>query len=388
MPRVGLVALDTDAKWIGGRYYLHHLIRCVRMQRALDSTRLVDVWWGKPGPADAFQDVRELLDRPVVIQPPLGLMRRALRYARRRVSRTAGAGDLFRAQDVSVLFPIPPCEDPGIPYVFWLPDFQYIHMPELFDTTLRAFYESHYTKHVEAANAVVLSSEHAAADFRRHYPRHARKAHIVRFCSVPTVEWWERNSDKVAAQYGISDDYFVLSNQFSHHKNHGLVFEAARQMRDRGLRFTVACTGSTFGFRGQDYLEQLRGFIEEHRLEPEIRILGLLPRADQIALTRGARAVLQPSRFEGWSTIIEDARTLGARILASRIPVHVEQLGDSGGLLLPVDDASAWADAMSAMLRQDAIPALTEAECMVALGPRAAACAMSFVGAIRAALDG
>jgi hypothetical protein len=54
-------------------------------------------------------------------------------------------------------------------------------------------------------------------------------------------------------------------------------------------------------------------------------VLGLIPRSDQIQLMRGATAVVQPSLFEGWSTVVEDARCLGKRLFVSDIAVHREQ---------------------------------------------------------------
>jgi hypothetical protein len=39
-----------------------------------------------------------------------------------------------------------------------------------------------------------------------------------------------------------------------------------------------------------------------------------------------ALAVIQPSFFEGWSTVIEDGKALGQYILAADIPVNREQL--------------------------------------------------------------
>ena len=43
-----------------------------------------------------------------------------------------------------------------------------------------------------------------------------------------------------------------------------------------------------------------------------------------------AKAVLQPSMFEGWNTTIEDAKSQQLHIIASGIAVHKEQLGDRG----------------------------------------------------------
>ena len=54
-------------------------------------------------------------------------------------------------------------------------------------------------------------------------------------------------------------------------------------------------------------------------------ILGLLPRDQQIQLMRASAAVVQPSLFEGWSSLVEDARTLGKHIFVSDIPIHREQ---------------------------------------------------------------
>jgi glycosyltransferase involved in cell wall biosynthesis len=42
-------------------------------------------------------------------------------------------------------------------------------------------------------------------------------------------------------------------------------------------------------------------------------------------LFRCAAAVVQPSRFEGWSTVVEDAKALGRPLIVSDLPVHVEQ---------------------------------------------------------------
>ena len=40
---------------------------------------------------------------------------------------------------------------------------------------------------------------------------------------------------------------------------------------------------------------------------------------------RRCLAVIQPSLFEGWSTVVEDARVFGKSIILSDIPVHLEQ---------------------------------------------------------------
>lgn len=43
-----------------------------------------------------------------------------------------------------------------------------------------------------------------------------------------------------------------------------------------------------------------------------------------------SQAVLQPSLFEGWSTVIEDAISLQVPVVASSLPVNIEHLGPEG----------------------------------------------------------
>jgi glycosyltransferase involved in cell wall biosynthesis len=43
-----------------------------------------------------------------------------------------------------------------------------------------------------------------------------------------------------------------------------------------------------------------------------------------------AVAIVQPSLFEGWSTVIEDAMAMSRNVIASDLDVNIEQLGDNG----------------------------------------------------------
>jgi len=346
-PDIGLVALDTEGKWIGGRYYLQHLIKAVASLPADEHIPMSDVWWQEPADEDPFAEVRNLLARRVVVRFPTSIAGRARRKLRRFAKSVDDARDLFLDAGLGVLFPALPCELPGIPYVFWLPDFQYLHMPDLFGEKLCHWYDEYYGKNVSLANLTVLSSRHASRDFERVFPDRVSTARIVHFCSIPDATWWRLNSLDVAAAKGLDGPFFLVSNQFSQHKNHGVVFEAMRILKDRGLDVRLVCTGSTYGFRGDDYFNGLTKFIDKHDLSRTILILGMLPRDEQVALMRRSIAMLQPSRFEGWSTAVEDAKTLGKTLLVSGIEVHREQLGPDYDLYLDASDPEAWADAMS-----------------------------------------
>jgi hypothetical protein len=51
-----------------------------------------------------------------------------------------------------------------------------------------------------------------------------------------------------------------------------------------------------------------------------------------------ALAVLQPSLFEGWSTVIEDAKSMNQWVIASDITVHREQIKNNVYFFNPHDE--------------------------------------------------
>jgi glycosyltransferase involved in cell wall biosynthesis len=57
-------------------------------------------------------------------------------------------------------------------------------------------------------------------------------------------------------------------------------------------------------------------------------------------------AIINPSRFEGWSTTVEEAKSSGKTVLLSDIPVHREQ-DPPHGKYFSVDSASELADLMA-----------------------------------------
>ncbi len=65
--------------------------------------------------------------------------------------------------------------------------------------------------------------------------------------------------------------------------------------------------------------------------------MGVIPRDEQLLLMKHSQAVIQPSLFEGWSTVIEDAISLQVPVIASSLPVNIEQLGPDGSYFEPED---------------------------------------------------
>jgi glycosyltransferase involved in cell wall biosynthesis len=244
---------------------------------------------------------------------------------------------------------------PPVPIVSWIPDFQYLHLPEFFPGMNPAVETSANLRIIRHSTLVILSSHAALEDYLRIAPAERAKARVLPFVSQPGRIVGEQLPTRahLETKYGFSGPFFFLPNQFWAHKNHGVVVDAVGRLRDRGLDVQLVCTGNTRDYRRptNDYLDSLRAVITSKGLDKHVHILGLIEYGDVLALFRHATAVLNPSKFEGWSSSVEEAKSIGKPVILSRIPVHVEQ-DPRPGFYFDPDDAEQLARVMETIWSQ------------------------------------
>jgi len=73
----------------------------------------------------------------------------------------------------------------------------------------------------------------------------------------------------------------------------------------------VVCTGKFFDRRDPAPTAKLLATISRPGLREQFFLLGLVPHDDVYGLMRQSIAVINPSLFEGWSTSVEEAKSLG-----------------------------------------------------------------------------
>jgi glycosyltransferase involved in cell wall biosynthesis len=210
----------------------------------------------------------------------------------------------------------------------WIPDFQHIHLPQFFQANELHDRDESFRYKAEHARIMVLSSRDAERDFHGMFPNSTCRSRILPFHTLPEDSWLRENPEAIQLKYGLPDAFLICCNQFWIHKNHALLFNALALLKKRGITMSLVCTGSTNDYRCQGYFEELRRLIEQNEISDQVYILGSIPRADQIQLIRRSLAVVQPSLFEGWSTVVEDARALGKVQILSNLEVHREQSPD------------------------------------------------------------
>ena len=346
--RVGMM-LSFDSAWLGGVNYFRNLLTAVYTlpinEREIEFIVFV--------PCSINQD--KLLEFPQVkfvktkILDKYSFLWMVRKIALRLFSKDFLLESLLDTHKIQVLsHSVPLSKASKIKTISWIPDFQHIHLPNFFSESELLRRDKEFNNFCQYSNKVVVSSYDALKDLHQFSSLSKDKSAVLRFAVLPNVNHQGLQTlDDLKIKYSFSTAYFLLPNQFWIHKNHQVVIKALSILKKQGLSVLVIATGNTVDFRQPNHFLELIALIEDLNVGDCFKVLGTVPLNDLQALMRHANAIINPSIFEGWSTTVEEAKSLGKKIFLSNIPVHIEQNPVNGLYFNPND-----ADALAQYLKQ------------------------------------
>jgi glycosyltransferase involved in cell wall biosynthesis len=239
--------------------------------------------------------------------------------------------------------------------VHWLVDFNNRAFPEHYGDKGSNMLKIQQ-KITSTPDRVVLSSNALFDELKQYYPNYKCDVKLLRFASsLPQLN--EADIAAVKHTYNINVPYLMSPNQLWEHKNQGLVLDALSIIKQThpNLNFKILFSGSLEVNRGKGhYIDTLLNKVKEYDLNNYITFLGVLDRREQLLLMKGSTALLQPSLYEGWSTLVEEAKALNKFIILSDLPVHREQININVDFFNP-HNAQQLADKIISQLKQPAI---------------------------------
>jgi len=325
--------MGGDAGWIAGVEYIKNIALALgSLPKEARSTFELSVICSRELREDIQNQIRPCLDKLFYeedyLQPETFLNRVRWKAMKVISGQTNPRLEKFlHSQSIDFVYPHLSRTHSGKPYrsaecIF---DFQHKYLSHFFTPEEIKGRDSWFLTVANTADTVVLNSKSAESDFHKFFPKNAQKTKVLTFKTVPGTEWFNENPEAVQKIYHLPDKFFLISNQFWQHKNHLVVFEALKLLSKRSVYPTVVCTGHFYDRRCPNHSDTLMQFIHKAGISQQVHLLGLIPKLDQVQLMRRSIAVIQPSLFEGWSTLVEDARLLGKSILLSDLSVHKEQ---------------------------------------------------------------
>lgn len=327
--RIGIpFSYKTD--WIAGAYYVANLIESLKF---LSDEKKPQIYIY----INSIEGINILRD----IEYPLITFKKRNDFYKsffirilNKISRTLLNNCLFGRQpttrDIDILFP---ANDeyyfqkvPLSKKIYWIPDFQEHFLPDFFSKNDIALRKQKQDFLVDNNAKILFSSISTQSDFLTIYPNAHNETFVLPFAVSHKDEFKKINLKSILEKYNIPEEFFFCANQFWVHKNHITVLKSLALLKQKGKNITIVFSGKQRDYRKPNYFETLMQYVKENDLESNTRFLGFIDRNEQLALMNNSLAVIQPSLFEGWSTVVEDSKSLNKTLILSNIPVHREQI--------------------------------------------------------------
>lgn len=240
------------------------------------------------------------------------------------------------------------------PWIGYLYDFQHKHLPQFFSPEECARRDVDFGRMLDCASTVIVNAQDVARDIERFFPNHRARVFVLPFSPAPGSDAFSVNVNDVCRRHGVCHPYFIICNQFWKHKDHGTAFKAFAALAKRHPDLSLICTGATSDYRFPGHFEDLMREARLNGVADRIHSLGIIPKLDQLALIRGAIALIQPTLFEGGpgGGAVYDAVGLGQISIVSDIPVNTE-IDDPTVTFFTAGDVDSLNAAMQAALLTD-----------------------------------
>jgi glycosyltransferase involved in cell wall biosynthesis len=356
--KIGIIYQNNE-NWIGGTYYIQNLVLALKNYIEDDHKPQLTIICKTEA---EFKQIKALGYPFLNWQPienrsiTLSIYKRVLNKVAKKIS----GFDIFPQPldytylDVQVIFPaiIGMKTQKGIKKIYWIPDLQEQILPEFFSIAeIEGRTQSHRLIS-KSTDSVVFSSWDAHNTFLRFFTNAKAKRHVLQFAVTHPKDYSQLDIENLKKKYQLDMPYFFVANQFWRHKNHFVVLKAIKKLLLQGIdNFLVAFSGKEHDYRNPGYVNDLKAFVIKNGLSNHVRFLGFIDRKDQLRLMSEAISVIQPSLFEGWSTVVEDAKAMDQWILASDLLVHREQLKDNV-IFFNSENESELADALKGGLEE------------------------------------
>lgn len=315
--RLAINELGGDG-WTGGITYRNNLIKSILAFYPEVKIFLLT--------SDGKHDsIDERVERISLIKPK-GIFEKAINKIWKRAFKI----DLFLKKSIdpyqiNLVFPSTYFVGKGKGIVFWFPDFQFLHLPHMYQKSQLKSMQEKLLNYFERVPLIILSSKDAQKDFEKFAPQFLGKTRVMNFVAHVPSEMLVGKPKEILSIYNLPEEFVYLPNQFWKHKNHQIVFKALSILKKKGIIVDIVCTGNLNDGRNPQYLGGLMKEAAELGISKQITLLGLLPHEHVYALIRQSKFVINPSLFEGWSTSVEETKSVGKRMIVSDLGVHREQ---------------------------------------------------------------
>lgn len=274
--------LSSQGGWMGGMHYLKNLFAAVRTLEEEVQPEMTLLTPSKANP-ETYHSLTPYLDQLLHHPPPPpkpGIWQQRLTRLKKRVGLWREPEPplslYLNNHQVDAIFVNSTSFGPHfkVPLLSWIPDFQHLHLPEMFSTTENQQRTENYARIATYATRVILSSEDARRDFQQFAPQAAGKSRALPFVAQIPADSYDTDPGWLCDHYHLPQRFVYLPNQFWSHKNHLVVLDALAQVVAKHPEIRVVCTGNTHDYRNLSYFDKFLTNVSKLGLRHHLIILG------------------------------------------------------------------------------------------------------------------
>lgn len=209
----------------------------------------------------------------------------------------------------------------------FIPDLQHIHFKENFSFKKRFMRNLNIFFCGLFSSKILLSSSDVKKDVKKISQIAWKNSKINRFIFETPKKANIQSLKNLKRKYGLSGEYLYLPNQYWVHKNHVVVLKALALIKKKykNKKILIISSGNSYDHRSPHHFQKIREYIDNNKLNKSYIYIGTIPHNDVLSLMFHSKAVINPSKFEGRSSTVEQAKSLGKIIILSNLKIHKEQ---------------------------------------------------------------
>ena len=207
----------------------------------------------------------------------------------------------------------------------WIADFQYLYYPNYFKFNTKFLRNLNIRFCTIHSSKILLSRYDAQQDLKKVSKNAYTKSVVSQFYFQSPKKNEIVGLKKLKKKFNLKDKFFYMPNQYWSHKNHITVLKSLKYLKDKNKNFLVVSTGHSHDHRNNAYFNEIFDFVKKNKLEENYKYLGIIKYNEVLSLIYHSVSLINPSKFEGRHSSVEQARSLGKKILLSDIKIHREQ---------------------------------------------------------------
>lgn len=207
-------------------------------------------------------------------------------------------------------------------------------------------YNSEYDRaYFNKADRLVTISERCVKSLEKVFPECSSKIRMLYNISS-TKMIWQLAEKNYPDEYRGKKNILVSIGRLNTQKGFDLAIQAAKIIEEKGVEFTWFIIGE-----GEDE-QMLREQIKKERLNDSVKLIGI--RKNPYPYIRYADVFVQPSRYEGKSIVLDEAKILCKPIVVTDYTTVVDSITDGVNGRIVQFDPNAIANGILELLNSDA----------------------------------